>query len=238
MRASDRTAPGHKGVLVVGATGGSGEAVVRVLAGSGYDVTFSGRRPQDVRDLESRLPGTRGIVLDAGDAEAARAAIAEVDSATQLVAYVHLAGGYAGGTSIEDLTDAEWAEMTGRNWTSLRNGASIVFGMFKRRGAGSIVTMGSLGGLNGGMRNAPYAVSKAAVIAFTRCLAEEGQAHGVRANCIVPGIIDTSANRAAMPGSNRKGWVDPSSLGDTIAWLCGTGSHGVSGTVLMMRGGA
>jgi NAD(P)-dependent dehydrogenase (short-subunit alcohol dehydrogenase family) len=85
---------------------------------------------------------------------------------------------------------------------------------------------------------APYAVSKAAVVAFTRCLAEEGNALGIRANCIVPGILDTPGNREAMPGADRSGWVSCERVASAIAFLCSPASSGVNGATLLMKGGS
>jgi NAD(P)-dependent dehydrogenase (short-subunit alcohol dehydrogenase family) len=230
MNARDR------GVLVIGATGGSGAAVVHALHAGGFRVTYTGRRADGLAALASAAPGASGILLDAMDEAAARREILRIDSETPLAAYVHLAGGYAGGYPIDELTEKDWQDQLDRNWTSLRVGASIAFGRFKARRSGSIVTIGSLAGLQGGVLNAPYAVSKASVIAFTRCLAEEGKLHGIRANCIVPGILDTPANRAAMPAADPTSWVAPESMAETIRWLCGPDSSAVNGSVIMMKG--
>jgi NAD(P)-dependent dehydrogenase (short-subunit alcohol dehydrogenase family) len=227
---------GH--VVVVGGTGGAGPAVVRELAGEGFRVTFSGRSAASVGRVQSLVPSATGRVLDGMDAAATTAFLAEADAVERIVGYVHIAGGWAGGKGIEELTAPDWDAMIDRNFTTLRHGASAAFALMRRRGEGSIVTFGSLAALSGGARSAPYAVSKAAVVAFTRCLAEEGKGCGVRANCIVPGTIDTAGNREAMPDADRTGWIPPERIARVIVYLCGPDSAAVNGSTVLMKGNA
>jgi NAD(P)-dependent dehydrogenase (short-subunit alcohol dehydrogenase family) len=227
---------GH--VVVVGATGGLGPAVVRALADAGYRISFTGRIADGVARIRSMIPSAEGTVLDGTDAARTAAWIAEADAAEPLAAYVHVAGGWAGGKGIEALGPEDWDVMFDANFTSLRNGAAAAFERMRRREKGSIVTIGSLAAFAGGAGSTPYAVSKAAVVAFTRCLAEEGKGCGIRANCIVPGTIDTPGNRAAMPDADRRGWVAPERIARTIVYLCGPDSAGVSGSTILMKGDA
>ncbi len=227
---------GH--VVVVGATGGAGPSVVRELADGGFRVTFTGRSAETVARVQSMVPSATGRILDGMDVAATRTFLEEADALADLAAYVHIAGGWAGGRGIEDLTSEDWVSMLDRNFTTLRNGAAAALGLMRRRGGGSIVTFGSLAAFAGGAQSAPYAVSKAAVVAFTRCLAEEGKQYGVRANCIVPGTIDTEGNRAAMPKADRTGWIAPERIARAIRYLCGPDSVDVSGSTILMKGKA
>ena len=223
-------------VLVVGATGGLGPDVVRALVSAGYQVHFSGRRSEVVDELVTENPGSIGHTVDATEEGAIRGVIEEIDNESPLTAYVHLAGGYSGGQRIDKLTDEDWNKMREANWTTLRNGASAAFGVMRKHEAASIVTIGAVPAIRGSVGSAPYAVAKAAVIAFTLCLAEEGKSCGVRANCIVPGILDTAANRKAMPDGDTKSWVSTEQVGDTIVYLCGPASAGINGSTILMNG--
>lgn len=226
-------------ILVVGGTGALGGAVVRALQAGGFSVHFTGRRRDAVRQLEAAVAGSVGSAVDATDAVAMRSLVASIDADSGLAGYVHLAGAWAGGRWIDAIDEAsgEWDSMFRSNWESLRVGGTIAFAALRKNGAGSIVTIGSLAGLDGTAMAAAYGVSKAAVIGFTRCLAEEGKSHGVRANCIVPGIIDTPANRQAMPAARHEDWVSPQSIAATVVYLCSPASAGVNGTAILMRGG-
>lgn len=225
-------------VLVVGATGGLGSAVVRALSEAGFLTVFTGRRREALDRLAAEVPGSVARSLDATDGVAAEDLISEIDGRHGLAAYVHLAGGFAMGPTIDRLTAHDWETMFEMNWVGLRNGASATFGRFRAGGGGSIVTVASLAALTGGAAIAPYAVSKAAVVAFTHCLAEEGSTLGIRANCIVPGILDTPGNREAMPGADCSGWISCERVASAIAFLCSPASAGVNGSTLLMKGGA
>ena len=223
--------------LVVGGTGGLGEQVVPALQAAGFLTVFTGRRQDGLDRLARDVPGSIPRLLDGADPEATRRLIAEVDAAHGLTAYVHLAGGFAMGPPIDHLDERAWEAMFSMNWQSLRNGAGSALGAFRRRRGGSIVTIGSLAAFSGGAKMAPYAVSKAAVVAFTRCLAEEGKEFGVRANCVVPGILDTPGNRAAMPDADRSGWISCGQVASAIVFLCSPASVGVNGATILMKGG-
>jgi NAD(P)-dependent dehydrogenase (short-subunit alcohol dehydrogenase family) len=227
----------EKSVLIVGATGGLGLDVVQAFVTTELKVHFTGRRSESVADLEKQVPQAVGHAVDAVEESAIRGVIEQIDTEAPLAAYVHLAGGYAGGAHIDELSPDDWEKMMDCNWLTLLHGASAAFRIMRRRKAGSIVTIGSLAGLHGGVGNAPYAVSKAAVISLTRCLAEEGKKCRVRANCIVPGILNTPANRKAMPDANIESWTQTSDVAQTIVYLCSPDAAGVNGSVLMMKAG-
>lgn len=224
-------------VLVVGATGGLGPDVVRALVSSDFTVHFSGRRSDAVDELAESIAGSIGHTVDATEEGAIRGVIEEIDQDSPLAAYVHLAGGYSGGQRIDKLEEEDWDKMRDANWTTLRNGASAAFGIMRKREAGSIVTVGAVPAMRGSVGSAPYAVAKAAVIAFTLCLAEEGKSCGIRANCIVPGILNTATNRKEMPDGDTKAWVSTEQVASTIAYLCSPDSSGINGTSILMKGG-
>lgn len=224
-------------VLIVGATGGLGPEVVKAMTATDFEVHFTGRQAEKVAELEKKVQGATGHAVDAIEESAIRGVLDQIDGKTPLTAYVHLAGGYSGGRSIEELSAEDWQKMENCNWLTLRHGASAAFKIMQRRGNGSIVTLGALAGLSGGIATAPYAVSKAAVIAFTKCLAEEGKTHNVRANCVVPGILNTPANRKSMPDGKCELWSSTEDVADAIRYLCRAESSGVNGSVLLMKGG-
>jgi NAD(P)-dependent dehydrogenase (short-subunit alcohol dehydrogenase family) len=95
-----------------------------------------------------------------------------------------------------------------------------------------VVTIGARLVEAGGAGAAAYAVSKAGVIALTRALAAENRGHGVRANCLMPGIIDTPGNRKAMPKADRSSWTPPEALARIIVFLLSPDSAPMSGAVL------
>jgi NAD(P)-dependent dehydrogenase (short-subunit alcohol dehydrogenase family) len=84
----------------------------------------------------------------------------------------------------------------------------------------------------------PYSVSKAAVVALAKALAVELRDQGVTANCVLPSVIDTPANRAASPNADVSRWVTAEELADTILWLSSSAAREISGAVIPVYGRA
>jgi NAD(P)-dependent dehydrogenase (short-subunit alcohol dehydrogenase family) len=223
--------------LITGGSGALGQAVTRRFLASG-DIVYI---PYIVDAERERLqaavkPEQAGRLvlerLDVGDAtafgrfvDAARARHGPVD------ALVTLVGGFAGGGLLE--TDrAGWDKMLDLNLTTVFTAARAVVPHMVAARRGRVVTIGSravvppAGGFIG------YTVAKAGVIAFTLALAQELQSTGVTANCVLPSTMDTPANRAAMPDSDRKGWVPVDSVAAAITFLASEDAAHVSGALV------
>ena len=91
-------------------------------------------------------------------------------------------------------------------------------------GGGRIVNVGSRASEAPGGGAVAYAAAKAGVAALTRSLAEEVRADRIQVNAVLPSIIDTPANRAAMPGAAVEAWVQPDDLARIILWLASPGN--------------
>jgi NAD(P)-dependent dehydrogenase (short-subunit alcohol dehydrogenase family) len=140
-------------------------------------------------------------------------------------------GGFAGGSLLE--TDLEtWKRMLDLNLTSAFSVARAVVPVMARARYGRVVVVASravvppAGGFIG------YTVAKAGVIAFTQALSQEVRDQGITVNAVLPSTMDTPANRAAMPDSDRKGWVPVEAVADAIAVLARDASAHITGTLL------
>lgn len=140
-------------------------------------------------------------------------------------------GGFAGGSLLE--TDLEtWKRMLDLNLTSAFSVAKAVVPVMARARYGRVVVVASravvppAGGFIG------YTVAKAGVIAFTQALSHEVRDQGITVNAVLPSTMDTPANRAAMPDSDRKGWVPVEAVADAIAVLARDASAHITGTLL------
>jgi NAD(P)-dependent dehydrogenase (short-subunit alcohol dehydrogenase family) len=98
------------------------------------------------------------------------------------------------------------------------------------------VTVSSRLAAEGGAGSAAYAVSKAGVMALTRVVALENRGRGVRANCVLPGTIDTPENRAAMPGADPRAWTPPAAIARVIAFLLSADSAPTTGAMMPVDG--
>lgn len=224
-------------VVVTGGTGALGSVVVQKLLADGFSVAVPFRdRASWERLAASAGPQLWGAPADAADAPAMAAFVAEAESRLGgLAGLAHLAGGFAGSPRFESAPPDEWDEMMR---TNLGTAYAACRAVLPRLGTGgSIVLVASRLVEQGGAGAAAYTVSKAAVVALARALAAEN-AGRTRVNCILPGTIDTAANRAAMPKADRTTWTAPSAIADLVAFLLSARSGALSGALLPLVGKA
>jgi NAD(P)-dependent dehydrogenase (short-subunit alcohol dehydrogenase family) len=224
--------------LVTGGTGALGQAVTLRLLADGASVWVPYIVEEERHRLLASVPPADAARLhvtgaDVTDPQRVAALVAELRQAHagRLDVLVTLVGGFAGGTLVE--TDhVTWARMLDLNLTSAFTVTRAVVPAMIAAGHGRIVTIGSRAVLppTGGF--IAYTVAKAGVIAFTRALAQELKDTGVTANCVLPSTMDTPANRAAMPGADRRGWVPVEGVADAIAFLARDAAGHVTGALL------
>ena len=106
------------------------------------------------------------------------------------------------------------------------------------QGGGSIVCVGAKAALEPFSGASGYITSKAAVLAFVRALAVEYRDDGIRANAILPSVIDTPANRKAMPDADHSAWVPPEQIARVVRFLCSPDSAPTSGASIPVYGRA
>jgi NAD(P)-dependent dehydrogenase (short-subunit alcohol dehydrogenase family) len=210
----DRTA------LVTGGAGGLGRSVVAALVADGWDVVV----PVEAgSDIEAR-DGVSTVVADLTDPDDVARAIRAAGE--HLGAVVNLVGGFAADQPVADTPITEFERMFSLN---LRPTYLVTQAAMPRlKDGGSIVCVGSATALEPFAGAAGYAASKAAVIAFAKTVAKEG----VRCNVIVPTMIDTPANREAMPESEWHKLVPPAKIASVIAFLCSDASAALNGAVV------
>jgi len=222
------------GTVVTGGTGALGRAVVKALLQQGHRVAVPYRGSAAWQSLKADLGGLGRLWGEAADMADLASARRFVDSAAKefegLDGVAALAGGYAGGGTLEAAPDAEWEEMLRVNLASAHATCKAALPHLLR-GGGSVVTVISRSAEGGAPGAAAYGVSKMGVLALTRALAMENRERGVRFNAISPGTIDTEANRLAMPRADRSHWTSPDAIASVVAWLLSPASATVTGGV-------
>jgi NAD(P)-dependent dehydrogenase (short-subunit alcohol dehydrogenase family) len=207
----------NRNVVVTGATGGLGEAVVRHLLGAGATVHVPARHPDKARALFAGSDRVRvATVADLGDEAAVSAFYAGLPP---IWASIHCAGGFTM-SRIDETPLADLRKMLDMNAMSAFLCCREAVKAMRGRG-GRIVNVAAQPGVEprrgGGM--AAYAASKAAVAAITLALAEEVAGEGIWVNAVVPSIMDTEANRSAMPNADHAKWPKVADVAATIAFL-------------------
>lgn len=230
-------------VLITGASGGLGAAVVASFARAGDRLVLVGRREPELQALAERLglPRERALIAmaDVTQHGALDAAVREASERFDPVEVaVHLAGGFAGGRGLAETPPEIWEQMLQLNLTSAFVVARAVLPGMLAYGRGRLVFVSSRGGSVPGAGAAAYGASKAGLELLVRDLAEETRARGVNVNAVAPSTIDTAANRRAQPGADYSAWVQPDSLAGVIAFLSSDAARDIHGAVVPVYGRA
>ena len=222
--------------IVAGGTGALGRAVVQALLERDARVAVSFRAAAGWDALRDAAGPGAALWGRAADVADPAAALAFVDEAAAwlggLDGVAALSGAYAGSGTLEEAPLREWDDMLRANLATVHGLCRAALPHMLAGGGGSVVTVGSRLAETGGAGAAAYAVSKAAVAAVTRVLALENRDRGVRFNCVVPGIIDTAANRAAMPSADPSGWTPPLAIARVIVFLLSPESAALTGAMV------
>ena len=212
-------------VLVAGGTGALGLALVRELADSGYHVT--------ALDRHGDVEGVDTVHADLLDPAATAEAVAGVDD---LEAVVNLVGGFAMGPKVGESSLEDFEQMLRLNLVPAFNLAHAAMPRMAEGGGGAFVCVGARAALEPFSGAAGYVTAKSGVITFVKALDAEYRDAGVRCNAVLPSIIDTPANREAMPSSDRAGWVAPEQIARVIRFLISPDSEVVSGAAVPVYG--
>ena len=150
---------------------------------------------------------------------------------------VHLVGAFAGGKSVADTDDATLEQMLEVNLLAAFHMFRAVLPDMRARGAGRILAIGSRTAVDPQPMVGAYSASKAALVSLVRTIALENKDRGISANVILPGTMDTPANRAAMPGADPAKWVRPAQVASLLVHLASDDASQISGAVIPILGG-
>ncbi len=232
---------GGKVALVAGGTGGLGRAVSLAFLEQGCNVAVTYPRQEEWDALQSAAGASKerleGYGVDVTDEGAVTGLIENLlKNHGRIDALINTVGGYAGGAKLWELDTRVFEQMLALN---LRSGfilsRAVVPAMLKQ-GHGSIVNVAAKAALDHASGAAAYAASKAAAVAMMDSLAADLKGTGVRVNSILPSIIDTEANRKAMPKSDFAKWPQPEDIARVILFLCGDDAKVVHGAALPVYG--
>jgi NAD(P)-dependent dehydrogenase (short-subunit alcohol dehydrogenase family) len=212
-------------VVITGALGGLGRTVCAVAESQGARVIRL-----DIACDESL---TDCHAVDLTNVDATRELIQSLGPFDSLV---NLAGGFAMGAESWDSSDEQWDLMFSLNVSTMRNAIKAAVPILLEQQAGSIVNVGAFGAREGQGLMGAYCASKSVVMRLTETLAEELKTKGINVNAVLPAVIDTQANRAAMPDADPADWVSPDDLASVICFLLSPAAKAVHGALLPVRG--
>jgi NAD(P)-dependent dehydrogenase (short-subunit alcohol dehydrogenase family) len=223
-----------KVVLVTGANGGLGTYVTQAFLDAGATVIGTSRKIQQA-DFSS--PSFSAMPAEISTREAAKVLVDQVAARfRKLDVLVHTVGGFAGGQSITETDDATFQRMFDLNLNSVFHILRATIPALRATGDGRFIAIGSRAVLEPGAGVGAYSASKAAMVSMIRTVALENKDAGLRANVILPGTMDTPANRKAIPNADVSKWVRPAAVANLITWLAGDAGKDINGAVIPVYG--
>lgn len=229
-------------VLVAGGTGGLGKAVSLAFLDAGAQVVVTYVKEDELAGLRSsakeRSSSLTAHKLDVTDEASAQAMVQTLATTHgRIDVLVNAVGGYAGGLKLWETDPKIMAHMLDLNLLSgyvlARHAVPV---MLKQQG-GTIVNVAAKAAVDHSGGASAYAASKAAAVAMMDCLAEDLKGTGVRVNSVLPSIIDTPANRRAMPNADFAKWPKPEDIARVILFLCSDEARLIHGASIPVYGG-
>ena len=225
-------------VLVTGAAGNLGQAVAEAFFERGASLVLLGRRREELTKVYGSANARRLLapadVLDQAEVEAAVASA--IERFQRIDVLCNIAGAFRMGAPVHETTDEMWQSMLDVNARSVITMARAVVPRMLAAGSGKIVNVAAMAALRGGAGMGAYAASKSATIRLTETMAAELRDKGINVNCVMPSIIDTPQNRAAMPDADPRRWVAPAALAEVILFLGSDAARAIHGDAIPVVG--
>lgn len=196
-------------VMVTGAAGNLGRAVAAAFEDLGATVVRLGRKDSVERELERH--GRVDVLCN-------------------------IAGAFRMGKPLHESTDEDWDFLFDANAKTVLKMSRAVVPSMIRNGGGKIVNVGAYAALKGAAQMGAYVASKSAVIRITETMAAELRDKNINVNCVLPSIIDTPENRAAMPKADPGRWVSPQDLAAVIVFLASDAARAIHGAAIPVTG--
>lgn len=227
-------------VLVTGGAGNLGQAVIRAFLASGARVAAVVRKPGDAAAIfaaDAPAERCRAVVGDLMD-ESSVAGLARqtLDAFGRIDVLVNTAGGIRAGTPLHETPLPDWDFMMNLNARTVFLMSRAVIPTMLERQQGKIISIAARAALKGTAKHGAYNASKMAVIRLTETMSAELKGRGINVNCILPGTIDTPANRAETPDADFSKWVSPESLAGIILFLASPAAADIHGAAIPVYG--
>jgi NAD(P)-dependent dehydrogenase (short-subunit alcohol dehydrogenase family) len=216
-------------IVVLGGRGALGRAVVTRLRDDGASVVAADARPPGAEAVSD----VRHVTVDLLDEASVSAALAAVAAP---LAVVNVVGGYTPPQAVADLDVSVLRQQFELNLVTAAIVTKYAMPLLAAQGGGAIVHTSSRVAAEKGENSFSYSVAKLGVVRLVEAAGAEGMRHGVRVNCIMPSIIDTPANRAAIPDADHDQWPKPEELAAVLSFLVSDDAALISGAAIPVYG--
>jgi NAD(P)-dependent dehydrogenase (short-subunit alcohol dehydrogenase family) len=225
---------GNRTVIVTGAAGNLGAAVAKAFADLGGNLVLVDLKRERLEaafgsENEHRSFASANLLEMPEATAVAQAALARFGRIDVLC---NIAGGFRMGETVHETSDQNWNFLFDINTRTLLHAVRAVVPHMLAAGGGKIVNVGAFAAQKGVAQMGAYTASKGTVIRMTEAMAAELREKNINVNCVLPTIIDTPENRAAMPKANPAKWVAPADLANVIVFLASDAARAVHGAAV------
>ena len=228
--------------IITGGTGALGRAVAKDFANSGAKLSVPYIIDSEVELIEKELGPSLMAQVSLSKVDMFRPSEVQnlvkstVEKFGKIDVLVNLVGGYFGGPNIHETEERDWDSIMNLNLKSHFLSCKAVIPFMLERKYGRIVNVASESALRGEATLGVYSVSKSGVVRLTETIADEYRQEGITANAVLPRIIDTPANRKAMPDSDFSKWPKPEEIAKLILFLASEDSRAITGVSIPVIG--
>ncbi len=225
-------------VMLTGAAGNLGRAVAEAFAARGARLALLDLRREALErafgaERERRMFAPANLLEQGAVDTAVRAILGRFGRIDVLV---NVAGGFRMGEAVHETSDKTWNFLFDLNARSMLHAVRAVVPHMLAAGGGKVVNIGAYAAHRGAAYMGAYVAAKSAVIRLTESMAVELREKNVNVNCVLPTVIDTPENRAAMPDADPARWVAPADLASAIVFLASDAARAIHGAALPVTG--
>jgi NAD(P)-dependent dehydrogenase (short-subunit alcohol dehydrogenase family) len=229
----------NKVVLITGGTGALGKTLTQRFISSGATTVATYLKDEKIEAIKGQ--NTINAELIKADVTREEQVIKLISTIVERFGHIDIlvnsVGGYLGGKSVTELEEREWDLMMNLNLKSAFLISKYVIPVMKTSGpGGKIVHISSKTGLKSEGQDSAYAASKSGLIRLVESIAQETKELGINVNCILPSVIDTEANRRAMPRADFSRWVKTDDLTNVVFFLCSQEAKVITGAAIPTYG--
>jgi len=221
-----------KVVVITGAAGGLGQGIAAYFRDAGAKLGLVDYSDELLQKAFSGSDADREMLVacDLTNRESTAEAFAKiVQRFGQVDVLANIAGGFVMGEEVHETSDKTWDFLFNLNTRSIINTAAAAVPVMLKQGGGKIINVSSASSKQGSALQGAYIASKSAVHRLTESMAAELREKNINVNCIMPSIIDTPANRGAMPDADFSKWVSPAQLASVVGFLASDAASAVHG---------
>jgi NAD(P)-dependent dehydrogenase (short-subunit alcohol dehydrogenase family) len=228
----------HRTMVITGAAGNLGRAVANAFASLGANLVLIDLKREALEaaydnENEQRLFAATNLLEQAQVNQTVAAALQRFGRIDVLC---NLAGGFRMGEAVHESSDQNWDFLFNLNSRTILHTTRAIVPHMLQAGGGKIINVGAFAAQKGQAQMGLYTAAKSVVIRLTESMAAELRTKNINVNCVLPTVLDTPENRAAMPNANPTNWVAPEALADVIVFLASDAARAVHGAALPVTG--